>query len=221
MPIRQIISSLLLVVCVTASGGCNIVTPAAFLLTPPPMTEAEYELKDRPTVVFIDDRDSVVNPVAFRRTIGDKISEDLMVKKVLSHTIRSHDAMGVAARHDTKSKVMPIDAIGRAVDAEQVIYVEMVTFVDHIDGQTPRALATARVRVIDVVNRERLYPTSEDDQPFRLVEVLTREFSQDAYASRATRIQIYETLANELGAAIAKLFYRHETRELGQRLGGR
>lgn len=221
MHMHTIIIGLAMLAGTLGLGGCNILTPAAFLLTPPPTNPAEYELEDRPTVVFIDDRDSVVNPVSLRRKIGDKVSEVLMQRELVSQTIRPHDAMGVAARYDRRKEVMPIDAIGRAVNAEQVIYVEMLTFVDHIDGQTPRALGTARVRVIDVTNRKRLYPSPESDQPYRLVEVLTREFSQDAYASRATRIQIYEQLADELGDAIAKLFYKHETRPLGQRLGGR
>lgn len=216
-----IVTGLLLLGAVMCLGSCNILGPVAAVVAPPPTIAAEYQIQDRPTVVFIDDRENVVNPISFRRVIADKVSEDLMVKKLVTRTIRPHDAMALAARHDRQSQVMPIDAIGREVGAEQVLYIEMVTFVDHIDGHTPRGLAIARVRLIDVENRRRLYPAEDADVPYRQIEVMTREMSPDAYRSRATRMQVFDALAQETGSAIAKLFYKHEHRELGGSLGGR
>ena len=35
---------------------CNIASTVAYVTAPNPVTEAEYELKDTSTVVFIDDR---------------------------------------------------------------------------------------------------------------------------------------------------------------------
>jgi hypothetical protein len=214
-----ILSGLLMVVLMMS--GCNIVGPASYILSGPPTVDAEYQLQDRPTVVFIDDRENMVNPVMLRRVIADRVTDDLMSRKLITQAIRPTDAMGVAARRDTRSEVMPIDAIGREVGAEQVIYIEMVSFTDHLDDQTPRGMAVCKVRVIDVENRRRLYPSDEHEQPYRLIQVMTREVSPDMYRSRATRIQVYEMLANETGSTVAKLFYKHEPRELGSRLGGR
>lgn len=222
MPIRlSIFITPLMLACVILSGGCNIVGPVAAAVAPPPTVAAEYTLQDRPTVVFIDDRENVVNPISFRRVIADKVSEDLMTKKILSRTIRPHDALAVASHYDRSNQVMPIDAIGRAVGAEQVLYIEMVAFVDHIDRNTPRGYASARVRVIDVENRKRLYPPEDADVPYRQIDVMTGEMKPEAYHTRATRMQVFDTLAKETGSTVAKLFYKHEQRELGGRLGGR
>lgn len=222
MPTRTTLTAFFLLIGASLSlGACNIIGPVAAVVTPPPTVPAEYTLQDRPTVVFIDDRENVVNPISFRRMIADKISEDLMVKKLVTHTIRPHDAMAIASRQDSRTAVMSIDEIGRAVGAEQVLYVQMVTFVDNFDGQTPRGMAVCRVRLIDVQNRKRLYPAEDADVPYRQVEIMTGELSEDLYRSRAARMQIYEMLAQELGASVAKLFYKHEPRPLGGRLGGR
>jgi hypothetical protein len=217
--------ALLLVLALGASalGGCNIVTPAAYIIHGPPQVDAEYTLADRPTVVFIDDRENLVNPVSFRRVIADKVSQDLMVKKLVTRTISPQDAMMLASRRDSASDVMPIDAIGRAVGAEQVIYVEMLGFADHMEGGVPRAVALCRVRVIDVEKRERLFPAPSEQsaEPGRVLQIITREFSPDLYRSRGTRQQIVQTLSEETGERIAKLFYRHEPRELGRSLNPR
>lgn len=202
-----------------AAGGCNILGPATYLVTGPGTVDAEFELEDRPTVVFVDDRENRVNPVSLRRSIADKVSEELMSRELVTTTIRPADAMGVAARHDTREDVMPIDAIGREVGAEQVIYIEMVAFTDRVNAETLRGLASCNVRVIDVVNRKRLFPSGDDEQPYRHVQAMTREISEELYRTRATRVAINETVAEELGSAITKLFYRHEPRELGGRLG--
>lgn len=207
----------LLVMCVVFSGsGCNIVGPAAYIVGGPGTIDAEHALADRPTVVFVDDRENVVNPTSLRRVIADKVSQDLMSRGVVSRTISPHDAMSLASRHDTHKDVMPIDAIGRAVDAEQIVYIEMLVFQDS-DGEVPRPIAACRVRVIDVENRERLFPSPDAEQPYRVVQQRMREVDRDMYRSRATRYQISETLAEELGDTIAKLFYKHE-RDLGGRL---
>lgn len=202
----------------SALPGCNILGPASYIVGGTGKIDAEYAIEDRPTVVFIDDRDNVVNPVSLRRNIGEKVSRELMSRKLVSHTISPHDAMGVAARHDTSNSVMSIDAVGRSVGAEQVIYVEMVAFQDRVEWDVPRARAICRVRVIDVVNRERLYPGYDDEQPYRLVQILTQEMDMDLYRTRGSQLQIYETLADQLGDQIAKLFYKHEARDLGGRL---
>jgi hypothetical protein len=212
-----------LVVCLCGAflGACNIVGPAAYIIHGPPQVDAVYTLQDRPTVVFIDDRENLVNPVSLRRAIADKVSEDLMVKKLVTRTISPHDAMALASRRDTSRDVMPIDAIGRAVGAEQVIFIEMLAFSDHLDGKVPQAVSITRVRVIDVEHRRRLFPPDDARDPAHTVHVVTREFSAEMYRSRATRHQIYESLAQETGDQIAKLFYRHEPRELGSRLQSR
>lgn len=201
-----------------AATGCNILGPAGYIVMGQGEVDAKYTLEDRPTVVFIDDRDNLVNPVMFRRVIADVVSRELMTRELVTRTISPNDAMQLVARYDTNKEVMPIDAIGQAVGAEQIIYVEMISFDESIDGTTPRAAGSCRVRVIDVENRTRLFPAPQADVPYHPVQVMTEEFSTELYRSRTARMQISEALAERLGDQIAKLFYRHESRELGRRL---
>ncbi len=220
-PARTGVLLALLVIVAANLGGCNIIAPLHYVVHGPAKVDAEHQLADVPTVVFVDDRENVVNPTLFRRVIAEKVSEDLMVRKVLTRTISPHDAMSLVAQHDTNKEVMPIDAIGRAVGAEQIIYIEMVSFTDRVEPHVPRPMGSCRVRVIDVNNRERLYPAGDVEQPFRAVQVAPREVDPELYRTRATRMRINEVLAEEMGDRIAKLFYKHEARELGGSLNPR
>ena len=138
-----------------------------------------------------------------------------MVKKLVTTTISPRDAMGVVASRDRHGELMPIDAIGRAVGAEQIIYVQMLAFSGTSDGVTPRPTARCRVRIIDVAQRVRLYPPPESQEVSRLIEVNTREVDPAMLRSTASRLKVYQALADETGEAIAKLFYKHEVKELG------
>ncbi|MCI0365810.1 MAG: hypothetical protein L0Y44_00420 [Phycisphaerales bacterium] len=217
---RMRLGVIALVMCggLVGAGGCNVIGPAAYIIDGPPSTEARHELADVPTVVFIDDRSNVVNPISLRRVIADKASENLMIQEVLTKTISPQDAMVVAAQRERNSQILPIEEIGKFVGAKQVIYVEMAQFQTTADGYTPRPIASCRVRVIDVENRKRVFPPAESPVQAQVVNVAAREFSPELFRTRAGRLKVLEGLAIETGDRIAKLFYKHETKELGKNL---
>ncbi len=203
-----------------ALGSCNIVGPAAYLIGGQPKVDAQYALSDRPTVVFVDDPENILPDRSLRRLIGDRVAQELMVKKLVSITISSADAMAVAGR-ESYGKPLAIEEIGRAVGAEQVVFVNMTSFVLSPDNVTPRPSGTCQVKVIDVVNRERLFPTADGD--FRgasgyPVQVAMRQVSLERYRTLSSRRGIREQLANEIADQITKVFYRHVPDELGSHL---
>ncbi|MBT8485487.1 MAG: hypothetical protein HKO59_08250 [Phycisphaerales bacterium] len=228
---RTSIIGLLVTLTAAAAGvgslsGCNILGPASYLIGGLPKIDAEYELVDRPTVVFVDDRANVIvaSAHAMRHAIADRVSTDLMKQGVLSqeNTISPRDAMGIVNNRDRHEELMPVDAIGRAVGAEQVIFIEMRLFAESTDGVTPRPTAACGVRVIDVAERVRLYPLTEDTiEPSRPVQATMPAVDPIVFRSTSSRLKVHELLAEETGAAIAKLFYRHESRELGGNLNPR
>ena len=203
---------------ILVSSGCNIVGPAAYIIEGPPKVEAAHVLADVPTVVYIDDRMNVVNPISLRRIIADKTSEVLMVKKALTTTISPQDAMSLAAKRERNSDILSMEEIGKMVGAKQVIYVEMLNFQRSPDGNLPRPYAFCRVRVIDVENRMRVFPGPESQENSRGVQAMTREVDPETFRNSTTRLKLYEELAVRLGDEIAKLFYKHEARELGGNL---
>jgi len=216
--LRQWVFAAAAVVAASLSGGCNIVGPASYIISGPPSVDAEYELADVPTVVFIDDRHNVVNPISLRRAIADKASEDLMMKKILAKTISGQDAMTLATQRERNNQIMSIEDIGKAVGAKQVIYVEMLQFQDILPDYTPRPTSACRVRVIDVENRKRMYPAEDAQEPSRLVQASTREVNPELYRTRTGRVETLQALAITTGEEIGKLFYKHEIKQLGSNL---
>jgi hypothetical protein len=97
----------------------------------------------------------------------------------------------------------------------------MVQFQDLPQDLTPRPTAACRVRVIDVESRRRVYPGPDAQEPSRLLQITTREVDPGLYGTRSGRLQVLESLAVETGQQIAKLFYKHERKELGGNLNPR
>lgn len=200
-----------------ALGGCNIVGPVAALAAGPPTAPARYTLADVPTVVFVDDRSNLLSPTSLRRVVADKASEEIMAQKLVTMTISPQDAILIASRSDRASSLMNIEEIGRAVGAQQIIYVEVTQFAATPDGYTPMPVSSANVKVIDVVSRQRVFPGAESPEGWP-ISVKATPVDPSLYSSRTTRLQIYQMLAAQLGDEVAKVFYKHEIKELGERL---
>ncbi len=201
-------------------GSCNILGPASYLAFGKPKVEAQYQLLDRPTVVFVDDRSDAIplNATRVRRTIADKISTELMARELVTNVISSRDAMALARQRDREDKLLAIDDIGDAAGAEQVIYVQMMSFLGSPDGYTPKPTATCRVKVIDVARRTRLFPAPDAVGAWREVAVVVPVISREQYRTASGRRQIEQMLALLTADQVAKLFYRHVHEEIGSRL---
>jgi hypothetical protein len=196
-------------------GGCNIVAPAVVVAAGPEKVEAKHILADVPTVVFIDDPKSFVSR-ELRRVIADTAGQELMVNECVNATISPQDAMLIAARSDRASDPMSIEEIGKAVGAQQVVYVRMTQFAKTPDGYTPRPAASALVKVIDLASMQ-AYPPKEISEGWP-VNAVGAPVDPSLYSSRTSSNKILESLALQLGDEIAKVFYKHEYKELGQRL---
>jgi hypothetical protein len=191
-----------------------------YILEGPPSNDAQFTLPDRKTVVFVDDQKNSLTRTQLRSMIGDKVAGDLMENKLVTETIATRDAVAVARKDDSVSKLTAISEIGEKVGAEVVIYVRMGKFELAEPGGTPIPSASAVVKVIDVTNRTRLFPSDPED-PGREVFTQMRELSMDMYNTSPGRRQIEDLTAAELGNRIAKLFYKHEKNELGKGIGVR
>jgi hypothetical protein len=203
--------------------ACNILAPAAYFLGGTGKVDAEYELNEYKTVVFVDDRGNVIasNAPALRLAIADQLVDELIDNKALPAglILDPRDAQGLVRSRDRHGELLPIDEIGRLVGADQIIYIEMIQFALTPDGVTPTPTAACRMRVIDVANRKRLFPDPEDtQQPFRQVSTKLQAVDPQLFESRASRVGVYKTMAAKLGRDLGKIFYRHEAVDLGERL---
>ncbi len=195
--------------------SCNIASVVAYVTTPDPEQEAMYVLPDVPTVVFVDDRRNVLHPVRLRRVIAEQATNKLLSEKIVTTMISPRDVIRVSATNDKYNKPLPVDELGKAVDASVVIYVEMIAFGLTSDGQTANPRTTCSIRVIDVDNKTRLFPVGK--QAFSITESMTH-VSANRVTSGSEARELAEELAIKLGDSIAKVFYDHTVGRLGENL---
>jgi hypothetical protein len=209
-------------VAIAAAPGCNIVAPAAYLIGGLPKKKADYILPDVPTVVFVDDRANVIgtNSRGVRLAIADALSSRLLTEKLVTEVISSRDAIGMTIRNDRHQNLMAIDEIARSVGAEQIIFIQMANFGVAQDGAAPAPMAAGQLRVIDAVNRQKLFPApdAESTTVSWPVTAWLRQIDPQAMADTTTRVRVYEALANEFGEEAARLFYDYVPDDIGSRL---
>lgn len=213
------------IACALAAGllsSCNIVGPAYAVLAGPPKRDARYVLpEDRVAVVFVDDTREVLRlrKRALLRRIGESSTEIILQEKELvARMIRPSDPLALAASADRAGELLPVAEIGRRVGAEVMIYVELTGFREVSNGE-PRPNAAALVKVLDLEKGTILWPTPGPDQSESgAVTAALPPVDPQAFSTTSGRISVYEALADALGEQIAKVFYKHEIRELGRNL---
>jgi hypothetical protein len=199
------------------AGGCNYLIPAAYLIEGPPKEPARYELPQRKTAVYVDDRANRMTRASLRIAVGEEVGTLLLQQALVPEVVSSRDSVAYARRADTSDKQVSIRKIGEAVGAEQVIYIDVDEYRLSADGATPRPAAIVHVKVIDVASGARLWPDGTDEGERMIVR--TREQSLELYNSSAGRRRVEEELAKQVAEDVSKLFYEHEKRELGGNLG--
>ncbi len=205
-----------------ALGSCNILGPAAYIAAGQPKADAAYVLADRPTVVFVDDRRNAIplNSLNTRRAIADEVTRQLQERELVLQMIAPQDALALVRQRDRDDELLAIDEVGDGVGAEQVIFVEMLSF-EGSTGGMPRLSASCRVKVIDVPNRTRLFPDPASEQDYRDVAVVGPTVSPERFRTEQGLRQLQLELALMVGDQVTRLFYRHVPDEVGQRLGRR
>ena len=203
------------------TAGCNVVAPIVYLIEGPPSRDAEFILPQVRTVVFVDDRRNIIrlNARGLRQRMADTLTQELLDRKLLTDMILPRDAMGLAQSRDRHGDLLSVEEIARGIGAEQLIYVRVMSFTESADGMSPNPAASVEVRIMDVASRTWVYPSSEVGDSVRPVQVVLPEFDPQSVQTTSARLQLHQALADAMAVQIAKLFYKHEIKELGSRLG--
>ena len=196
-------------------AGCNYLLPAIYIIEGPPKAPAAFELPSKRTVVIVDDKINRMPRVALRVGIGDSVGTHLLENDVVPETITTRDAVALIRRMDTASKPISIQRICESLGAEQVVYVEIDEFNLSGGREEGGPEAVALVKVLDIANGSRLWPTAGSEA----VQSFLQDINPSLITTSAGRREVEDKLAEKLGEDIAKLFYAHERRELGGRLG--
>jgi hypothetical protein len=198
----------LLLLAALAAGGCNIVGPVAYFIHGPAKSKKLYELDSKkPTVIFIDDRQNRIPRRALRLAIAEQAQDILLEKKVLEDMISANSAL-LAAAGDKHTAPQPISEIGRAIEADIVIFATVDSFTLSPNGQVYAPQAQLRIKVISVADDTRLWPEDPMGHPIR---VQARAEAKEHPSSVAARHKAEDDLARQIGIALAQLFYDHET----------
>ncbi|MBS0186866.1 MAG: hypothetical protein JSS51_02285 [Planctomycetes bacterium] len=207
----SVVALLLAALAIGSAGGCNIVGPAYYFIHGPEKTPAAFTLdKKRSTVVFVDDQNSILPRRSLRMEIASAATQLIQTEKLVDDMIDSRGAI-MAATRDRDSEPMSVVAVGRAVKADVVIYVVVDGFTLTPGGVAYMPSARVRVKVVDAVNDTRLWPQAEIEGGAPL-NINMHEKPGYRPTSPSQIVQAENELANEVGVAVAELFFEHEAK---------
>jgi hypothetical protein len=208
-----------------ACAGCNILGPA-IMLTQDDRTPAAHQLDPKRTaVVFIDDRNSILPSRALRDRMAKAAEAQILKQKLLEVDLVSSESLQQVVAAERFSKPRSIAEIGRAVQADQVIYATVDEFSLSPDGAQHAPVATLRVKVIDSKNDTRLFPPDNTpgsgggkDSAFPL-GIKEKIRASAIPRSTAEIIKEQQELADELGRKLGELFFKHSSADPNSKVG--
>lgn len=202
----KIVKCALVLLCVL-SAGCQL----AGLLTPDPrpVIEAKYKLtKGKKVAVLVDDYMCPVSDSELKRSLAQKINQGFMDAGVL----RAGDLVGTEQveeipKDTAQGKKVSIQKIGEQVQADYVVYVNIIDFSIQSDPDNPLVQPKARayVKVIEVATGERLWPIDLAGEPVEVTGRLAGELVSENTDARPYT----ESLSDDLAAEIVGLFFEH------------
>lgn len=197
---------------VLSLGGCNIVGGAALLVGGPEKTPAVYELPEKTkTVVFIDDRASVVSNRATRQRIATTTEATMLEGGAVTGDLVASESILRITASERFGKPRGIAEVGRDVGADTVIYATVDQFSLTQDGTSLSPLAVLRVKVIKAADSTRLFPAAPQEWFTLEVKMPARPTGVAKSAGEQARME--QELADETGKRLGRLFFKHVKNE--------
>ena len=140
------------------TGGCNVIGAVGGQLAGPPTVKARYTPPREPMLVLVE---NYHNPAATRldaQRLGLRLTEELANWKIAPVIDPGH-LESVKAREDFAK--MPIEQVGRAARARQVLYVNLREFGTSttVGADATKGRAEMHVRVVDAATGRTRWPT--------------------------------------------------------------
>lgn len=226
MPRRAtVVVGLLLCMMVLPLTGCNIIGGAAVALIPKAPVPAQYELVDKRTLVIVEDRRGMIQDPAVIRQVNASLREALEEKEVVTTGFVSQaELAALEGELGDAFRSTSLQQIGTRLDANQVIYAEIVAYQLQMGGGIYHPAMAMNVKVIDIDAGERVFPPVSDPEtgmtlsstsaPVRTeLRVVNRTAEGAAAQSIASR-----ELAAQAGLDVARLFFEWRRPEPGDML---
>lgn len=194
--------------------------------------KAKYKLQDRDTLILVDDPNRRLGSSTMPAVVSNNVKHHLQGQQENTKDfmpgakfLTASDLSDLHRTHGQNLAKMPIDDIGRLAGVDQVIYVEVESAsLYHQTRQVTKPQAMVSVKVIDVVERKRLFPPGpklEDSShvpPGFPVKVTMRYDGTDDSGGRGSEAVLRQKLAEETGKKVAEVFYDHNKPQPGRNI---
>jgi hypothetical protein len=192
-----------------ASAGCNVFGPLFYLLGPRRIQKPEFEFATGPVAIFIEFARSGDEMPNFERELHDKLVEVFAERKISTNIVPYRDMTRLSRDHPDFPKWSQ-QRIGRAVGADQLLYVRIVELRVRQTPDHPVLEPMARVqwKVIDpnAPEHARLWPRDEAR------EVTVTRQTEEATTRERADIALSK-LANDVAQMTALPFYEVDLEE--------
>jgi hypothetical protein len=198
------LNRILILLLAGACGGCDALGALIYKTSGPTSVDAKFVLPKESTLVLVENRrnpaEGEFDADEIARNVGDELK-----KHDVAPLIDPDKVTRVRDADPVKFNTMAITALGRAVDARQVVYVNLIESGIESDASESslHGKATARVRVVEVKTGQTLWPLDSNTGGIELsVEI--------PYSSRTdpvTASAMHNAMVSRLSDSIAKLFY--------------
>ena len=181
---------------------------------------ARHTLDDtKKTLVLVEDHPTRgFGAASANPAIAARVQHELRENEAVQSFVALSELNDLAAREGEAFDRMSIYEIGRRLGAQQVIYI----YVDAIDqqqsGTMVRPTAHVRVKVVDVAEQKREFPTKEHapdpDRGYPLE--VTMFYSMQDQLTRTRMAELTRRLAERVGVESARLFFNYRRRTVGE-----
>ncbi len=208
---RAFLMAGLLLTALTTLTSCNVLGAVAYDLRDVKNAAYRPEKDDR-AVVIVDDPNGLVPNVAYRQTIAANVSHHMLEHRAIESFVPNAEVLAFEQALGEEYQRKAIDAIGRELDATQVIYIRVLSLSMSSEPGITRPIISSEVRVIDATTGARRWPDTDPTGPggsrpgFDVVTQMA--FRPEREESRAGVHQIHQDLVERHGRDIARLFYR-------------
>jgi len=205
-----------LAVVIAAAGilpGCAGLSILSMLASGTEKKSAQFTLPDKRTAILVDDPLNYLGDPSLKSVIASNVAFNLEENEALTvPPVSTRELAAVRAEMDEAYDDAPIDRIGRAVDAEQVIHVQINNITREYAPGVFRPSASYEVKVLDVVNLKRLFPEEPqmrmtEESPPGLALRSSMRFSSPQGTGVAELQALDRRLAERIGRDVARLFH--------------
>lgn len=213
---------LLLAAAACALAGCEAFSflSQAFVTK----VDAKYKLADQPTLILVDDPQSLLGDPSLERVLAARVGFYLAEQGVVKEIVSPDRVAGLATKLGPHYATAPLDQIGLAAGAKQVVnvYVEQTDF--RVEEGTYRPGMRVRVKVVDAATGKRLFPAADASTSGDLTTsangypVASQLFYKIGIGEGTDDVtQAVKAVVERSGRDVSRLFYQYTPRQPGEK----